>query len=265
MRIFLENKSYKTLIINLNGQQKLLPPLRGDSFVFEGSRISMNLTTDDSYSTDKYSEAAGYNFTHRFITQSLYDFTVSNDFSVELYVETKKGDHFESYQRVVPYCKDFSFPKPIYTLKNECEVREKFAQNDAFADKVEKRADLFARIDKADTIISNIVFWVLSLGLSVIIFIAIWSVFSLKAAIITIAALALISQLIYRIIKKLIDGIGKTADKVLSSKAFDKAIDKVNDKFVYCKDMPEGLYKDENSYFDPIYISAVFKYSTKSV
>ena len=40
---------------------------------------------------------------------------------------------------------------------------------------------------------------------------------------------------------------------------------KFEEKYVYCKDMPVGLYKDESSFFDPIYISAVFKYSNKNI
>jgi hypothetical protein len=265
MKISFENKSDKVVLINLNSQQEKLSPLSSDIFTLEGSRVSMNLTTEDNYSSEKFSTKMGYCLGHRFVTKSLYDFTSPDELHIELSVERKKGDHFDSYQRVIPYCKDFSLPEPIYTLKNEDEVNSILDSNKSFEDKAEKTGELYLKLDKADTVISNIVFWVLSLGISAVIFVALWQIFSLKAAIITVAFLALISQLIYRIIKKLIDGVGKTADKVLSSKVFDKAMDKVNDKFVYCKNMPEDLYKDESSYFDSNYISAVFRYSTKAI
>ena len=269
MKISLENKSDKAVLINLNGQQKTLRPLSSDILTLEGNRVSMNLTTEDNYTSEKFSTKMGYCLGHRFVTKSLYDFTAPDELHIELIVERKKGDHFDSYQRVIPYCKDFSLPEPIYTLKNEDEVNRILDGNKAFEDKAEKTGELYVKLDKADTVISNIVFWVLSLGISAVIFVALWQIFSLKAAIITIAILALVSQLIYRIIKKIIDATGKAAEKVLSSKAFDKAMDKVNEKFeenfVYCKDMPEGIYKDESSYFDSNYISAVFRYSTKAI
>lgn len=269
MKISLENKSDKILIISLNGKQETLTPFSSDIYTLDGSRVSMNLTTDDNYSSEKLSTKLGYCLGHRFVTKSLYDFTAPDELHIELSVERKKGDHFDSYQRVVPYCKDFTLPEPIYTLKNEDEVNSILDSNKAFEDKAEKKGMLYSKLDAAETVIGNIVFWALSLGISAVIFVALWQIFSLKTAIITIAVLALISQLIYRIIKKIIDATGKAAEKVLSSKTFDKAMDKVNEKFeesfVYCKDMPEGIYKDESSYFDSNYISAVFRYSTKAI
>lgn len=271
MQIFLENKSNKTLNINLNGQQISLRPFGSDFFSFSGNRVSLNLYTEDNYSSEKYGEKVGYYWCHRFVTESQYDFTLQNEIAVELYVETKKGDHLEAYQRVVPHSKDFIFPKPIYTLKNEGEIREKLTLNRKLENKAEKRADFIVKADNISTNISWVVTVVLSVALSAIIFLAIWSNFSLKAAVITYVILGFIGCIGYKIIKKLINGIGKTANRVFESKTFNKAMDKAADKanekfeenFVYCKGMPEDLYKDENSFFDHNYISAVFEYSTK--
>ncbi len=269
MRIFLENKSNKTLLINLNGQQISLHPFGSDFFGFEGNRISMNLTTDDNYSSEKYGEKAGYYWCHRFVTCSQYDFTVQDEIAVELYVETKKGDHLEAYQRVVPYSKDFTFPESIYTLKNASEIKEKFAQNKRIINKAERRADLYYKVDRFDTVVSYVFLLILSIVMTTIIFVAIWQWFSLKAAIITYAVIALICFIGYKILKKIFNRIGKTADKFFSSKLFDKAMDKANEKFeekyVYCKDMPVDLYKDSNSFFEHNYISAVFRYSNKNI
>lgn len=269
MRIFLENKSNKTLFINLNGQQMSLHPFGSDFAVFEGNRVSVNLTTEDNYSSEKYGEKAGYYWCHRFVTESQYDFTLQDEIAVELYVETKKGDHFEAYQRVVLYSKDFAFPEPIYTLKNESEIREKFAQNEKITNKAERRADFIVKADSVRTVISNIILAVLTVAITAIIFVGIWQKFSLKAAIITYAVIALICFIGYKILKKFINGIGKTADKIFSSKLFDKAMDKASEKFdekfVYCKGMPEDLYKDSNSFFEHNYISAVFRYSNKNI
>ena len=269
MHIILENKSNKTLLINLNGQSIRLNPFGKDFFTVDSNRVYLNLTTDDKYSSEKYAEKMGYYCFHRFITMSQYDFTAENDFTLELYVETKKGDHFESYQRVSPYCKDFTLPEPIYTLKDEQDVKEKLAANERLIDKAEKRAEHIVRFDRIGTVISNIFVSLLTVGVAAIIFIGVWSNFSLKAAIITFAVISLIIWLILSAIKKLVNRVGKTADNFFDSKLFDKTMDKANEKFeekfVYCKDMPEDLYKDENSFFDPNYISAVFKYSNKNI
>lgn len=269
VHIFLENKSNKTLLIILNGQNITLNPFGKDLFTVIGSRISLSLTTEDSSTSEKNAEKLGYYCFHRFVTVAQYDFATESDLAIELYVETKKGDHFESYQRVSPYCKDFTLPEPIYTLKDEQEVKEKLAANERLINKAEKRAEHIVRFDRIGTVISNIFVSLLTVGVAAIIFIAVWSNFSLKAAIITFAVIALIIWLILSTIKKLVNRVGKTADKFFDSKLFDKTMDKANEKFeekfVYCKDMPEDLYKDENSFFDPVYISAVFKYSNKNI
>lgn len=269
MHIFLENKSDKVLHIILNGHNITLNPFGKNFSTITGNHVSLNLTTEDKYTSNKYAEKTGYYCFHRFITVSQYDFTAEKDFSLELYVETKKGDHGEAYQRVSPFCKDFILPEPIYTLKDEQEVKEKFAVNEKLENKAERRAEHIVRADRIGTVISNIFVSLLTVGVAAIIFIGVWSNFSLKAAIITFAVIALIIWLILSAIKKLVNRVGKTADKFFDSKLFDKTMDKANEKFeenfVYCKDMPEGLFKDRSSFLDPNYISAVFKYSNKNI
>lgn len=269
MHIFLENKSNKTLLINLNGQEIKLSPFCKDFFTVESTYVSLNLTTDDKYSSEKYAEKAGYYCFNRFITVSQYDFTAVNDFALELYVETKKGDHFEAYQRVSPYCNDFTLPEPVYTLKDEQEVREKFEANERLEAKAERRAGLFEALDRADDVISTVGMALLVFGVAAGIFGFVWVNFSPKAAIITIVILVLIIYLILKVIQKFLKRIGKTAVKFFDSKLFNKAVDKASEKFeenyVYCKGMPEELFKDRSSFFDPIYISAVFKYSNKNI
>lgn len=269
MHIFLENKSDKTLFIILNGQNIKLNPFGKDFFTVTGNRISLSLTTEDSSTSEKNAEKLGYYCFHRFVTVAQYDFATESDLAIELYVETKRGDHCEAYQRVSPYCKDFTLPEPVYTLKDEQEVKEKFVANEKLEKKAEKRAEHIVRFDRIGTVISNIFVSLLTVGVAAIIFIAIWSNFSLKAAITTLAVLIFIGWLICKIIEKVITQIGKTADKFFDSKLFDKTMDKANEKFeekyVYCKDMPEELFKDRNSFFDPNYISAVFKYSNKNI
>ena len=261
MHLFLENKSNKALLINLNGQSFMLNPFGRDVFNINGNRVSLSLTTEDNYSSEKHAEKLGYYCFHRFITVSQYDFTLEKDLALELYVETKKGDHFEAYQRVSPYCKDFTLPDPIFTLKDEETVRDKFSANK----KLEKKAERLSGYVTFRNVLDNIILIVLVLGVSALMFLLVWSNFSLKAAIITLAVIMFICYCGY----KLFNRVGKTVDKFFSSKLFNKAMDKVNEKFeenyVYCRDMPEEFYKNENSFFDPIYISAVFKYSNKNI
>ncbi len=269
MHIFLENKSNKTLLISLNGQSITLNPFGKDFFTLNGNRVSLNLTTNDKYSSDKHAEKAGYYCFHRFITVSQYDFTAESDFTLELYVETKKGDRLEAYQRVSPYCKDFVLLEPIYTLKDADEVREKFTLNEKLEAKAERRASIFEKVDRLDDIVSSAIIFLFTIGLFALIFAFVWVKFSLKSALITLAVLVFIGYTICKIIDKIIKRIGKTADKLFNSKLFNKAIDKADEKFeekfVHCKDMPEELFKDRSSFFDPNYISAVFKYSNKNI
>ncbi len=269
MKIYLSNKSDKRIFINLNGQQISLYPFGNGSCFVEENRVCINLTTDENYSCEKYSAKAGYYRGHRFVTQVQYDFYADGEeLQLELYTERKRGDHSDSYQRVILYSRSVILPEPIYTLKNEAEIRQNLEHNKAFENKVEKRVGLLDKVSKVQDVISNILVWGFSIGLAAIVFIGIWCNFSPKAAIITFAVLGFIGFIIYRIVKKIIVGFGKTADKVFSSKTFDKAMDKANEKFeesfVYCKDMPEEIYKDESSYFDSNYISAVFRYSTRT-
>ena len=204
MNVFLENKSDKTLLINLNGQNITLSPFGGNIFTIAESHISLNLTTEDSSTSEKNAEKLGYYCFHHFVTVAQYDFDVKNDLAIELYVETKKGDHFEAYQRVLPNCKDFILPESIYTIKDEQEVKEKFIVNEKLENKAEKRAEFITKADRIDTVVSNILVSLLTVALTAIIFIGIWSNFSLKAAIITFAVFILIGYIICSIIKKFI-------------------------------------------------------------
>ena len=49
------------------------------------------------------------------------------------------------------------------------------------------------------------------------------------------------------------------------AKAKIKAEKKVEKLFLPCNDMPDGIFKSKDSYFDNDYITAVFKHSTKRV
>lgn len=269
MNIALENKSNKTLFISLNNQSIVLNPFGKEILNLKEKRVSLNLTTEDNYSYEKYAAKAGYYCCHGFITISQYDFTAESDFTLKFYVETKRGDHFESYQRVLPYCEDFTLPEPIYTLKNETEIKEKFILNEKLEAKADRRAGFLLKADNIGTTLSSIFLILLAIGLGGIIFLSIWTNFSLKAAVITLALIISVIYLIYKITGKLVNRVGKTAKKALDSKFFNEVADKANEKFeekyVYCKAMPTDLFKDRNSFFDPTYIGAVFKYSNKNI
>lgn len=72
--------------------------------------------------------------------------------------------------------------------------------------------------------------------------------------IIILFVLSLIGIIGYKAIKKLI---------ALIAKNFENILNKHGDKLLPCPDMPDGLFKSDESYFESDYISAVFKYSTK--
>lgn len=256
MNIYFKNQSSKKIIVTLNGLSDFLPPKSSEIYSIQSHEVNLKLTTDEEYSYETFSEKRGMTAYHRFITEAKYDFLLEKDTQIVLEVETSRGNNLESYQRVVATANDFILPEPTYSIKNEKAVREKLSQNekklDSYDKKLNKLGKAISVADKLDDIFTGICCVILAL-ICIGTVIAGLITFTVPTIIILLV-LAIISTIGYKVFKRFIGFAGNS---------FEKLLDKHGDKIFPCPDMPPGLYKDDDSYFDNEYISAVFKYSKK--
>lgn len=259
MNINFKNESDKNIILTLNGIVHFLRS-HSENTLQSNNEISLSLTTEDEYSSETASEKRGLTLFHRFITVADYNFTLHKDSEISLRVETARGNNLDSYQRVIPSLKGGFLPDASYTVKNESAVRQKLKQDednlnrfDKKLGKADKAISIGMRLDDIIGVICGIFFALILLVIAI---------FSFKAyptaTAIILSILLVIGVISYKLLKKIIHLITKTFEKLL-----DKHGDKIGDALAPCTDMPMELFKDDNSYFDNEYISAVFRYSTK--
>ncbi len=258
MNIYFKNQSDKKIILTLNGICYALPKMGDEIYSVDSNEVSLSLTTEDEYSFETFSQKRGMTLYHRFITVAHYNFIIEKDSEISLKTETAKGDRFESYQRVVASLKGDFLPEARYTVKNENLVKAKLTQDKKKLKEYENKMDKAGRVlnlgMKIDDIFADICLAVLAviiIGVVIMAFIA----FPIPTAVV-VGILALICTLGWKFLKKAFALLTKILDRL-----FDKHGDKINDAITNCKNMPEGLYKDESSYFENEYISAVFKFS----
>lgn len=255
MKIYFKNQSDKNIVIALNGLVYFLPSNSSEIYEAEND-IRLILTTDETYSYESLSEKRGMTAYHRFITEACYDLTLEKDIQIVLDVEMARGNNLESYQRVVPKTLDADLPKAKYLVKNEKAVKEKLSHDERKLNDFEKKTKHLGKVltvaDKIDGIVYTLCYIFLAVIYIAIIVVGLIT-FTIPTIIISLVLLV-VGTICYKSIKKLIPLFGK---------AFERLLDRHGDKLIPCPDMPVGLYKDDNSYFDSEYIAAVFKYSTK--
>lgn len=255
MKIYFKNNSDKKIVIILNGIAHLLKENSSEIYEVE-KNIRLILTTDEEYSYETFSEKRGMTAYHRFITKASYDFVLEKDTQIFLDVETARGNNLESYQRVVPKSFDVNLPEAIYLVKNENEVRKKLSCDEKKLDAFEKKNRKLGRVltvaDKLDDIFVTLC--CIFLGIIFLATIIIGLITFTVPTIIILFVVLVLGIIGYKSIKKLVSFIGKN---------FEGLLNKHGDKLFPCSDMPEGLFKSDESYFESDYISAVFKYSTK--
>ena len=260
MNIKFKNESDKNIILTLNGIVHFLHSHTENQLQTDSNEIRLSLTTEDEYSSETASKKRGLTLFHRFITIADYDFTLDKDSEISLRVETARGNNLDSYQRVISSLKGGFLPEASYTVKNEPDVRHKLKQDENNLNRFDKKLNkagkvigVGMRLDDIIAVICGIFLALILLGIAV---------FSFKeyptATVIILLMLFIVGAVGYKILKKLISFISKVFEKFL-----DKHGDKIGDAIAPCTDMPMELFKDDNSYFDNEYISAVFRYSTK--
>ncbi|MBQ7296206.1 MAG: hypothetical protein IJW86_08475 [Clostridia bacterium] len=260
MNIYFRNQSDKRIILTLNGIVYFLPSGADDILQIDGTKVKMSLTTEDEYSFETFSEKRGMTLYHRFITVAHYSFELKRDSEISLKVETVRGNNLESYQRVVATLKGGFLPEAYYTVKDEDSVRNKLRYDEQKLDKFDKKTEKWSKVlgvgmwlDDAFTVICGIFLGLILLG----ILIGLLITFPIPT-IIVLSVILVVGALSWKIIKKVFNFAFKSFDKLL-----DRHGEKIGESIAPCNDMPEGIFKDDNSYFDNEYISAVFKHSTR--
>lgn len=256
MNIKFKNESDKNIILTVNGIVHFLMP-HSENTLQSNHEIRLSLTTEDDYSSETASEKRGLTLFHRFITVADYNFTLDKDSEISLRVETARGNNLDSYQRVIPSLKGGFLPEARYTVKNEATVRQKLEQDKNNLNRFDKKLGKFSKVlgvglwlEDAFTVI----------GVILLALILLWIIILSFKQYPTVTAIVLSVILIIGFIS------WKTIKKVFNFafRRFDKILNKHGDKvFVPGGNIPSDLYKDDNSYFDNEYISAVFRYSTK--
>ncbi len=260
MNINFKNQSDKNIILTLNGIVHFLHCHTENQLQTDSNEIRLSLTTEDEYSFETISEKRGMTLFHRFITIADYNFTLDKDSEFSLRVETARGNNLDSYQRVIPSLKGGFLPEARYSIKNEPTVRQKLKQNEDNLNRFDKKAGKFANVlgagmwlDDAFAVIGGIFLAIILLG------IIIYYLIEYPIPTLVILSIILVVGAIGRkILKKFFSFISKGSEKLM-----DKYGDKIGDAFAPCSDIPMDLYKDDDSYFDNEYISAIFRYSTK--
>lgn len=259
MKLYLENKSNKTAYITLCGESIVLPPKEKGFFDVKTQRVSLSAVSGDEYDYKTVSEKRGFTVYNKFIAVTSYEFDVTNDCEIRLYCENVSGPNLESYQRFYAETSEFSLPQPIYCVKNESAVRAKMGEDDSKAEKVLKKAEkygkAFAVADKFD----DILLWIFAVILGVVFFCVGSMIVPVIGGIVAVLLYVGAILLLNTVIKK----IGKSMEKI-TEKVLDKTFSVLDKSTVAnpCKEMPD-MWKDDDSYFDNEYISAVFKHSLR--
>lgn len=260
MNILFRNQSDKKIIIGLNGIVYFLPSGADEIYSVDNDNIRLTLTTEDEYSFETFSQKRGMTVYHRFITVAHYDFQLGKDSEISLKVERVRGNNLESYQRVVPSLKGGFLPEAYYKVKDEDGIRNKLRDDEQKLDKFDKKTEKWSKLlgagmwlDDAFTVICGILLGLILLGTLVGLLI----VFPIPT-IIVLSVLLVVGAIGWKIVRKVFNFAFKSFDRLL-----DRHGEKIGEAIAPCNGMPDGIFKDDNSYFDNEYISAVFRHSTR--
>lgn len=259
MKLYLENKSGKTVFISLCGESIALKSHQSDTFSVSSQRVTMSLVSEDEYDYLTVSEKRGITVYNEFVAVTCYEFDLLEDKEIRLYCEKASGSVLESYQRVYADMKDGTLPEPRYCIKNESSVRAKMQDDDHKAEKFFNSVEKYDKFFYGESIFDSIVAWILLVLFGALFFAVGFMIAPVIGGI--IAVLLYVGAII--IISAVIKRMGKSMEKI-TEKALDKVFGIFDKSTVTnpCQGMPD-IWKDDNSYFDNEYISAVFKYSLR--
>ena len=137
-------------------------------------------------------------------------------------------------------------------------MKEKISKSDKNEVVFLQGASIAGKVFKAKNTFDDIIAGLIIGAVALVIFILIWIFKNFNTAASTYASIAIFGFLIWKIFLE--KAIAKT-----KRKAQNKAGEKLGKMFLHCENMPEGIFKSKDSYFDHEYINAVFAHSTKRV
>lgn len=258
MQIFLKNESDKSIIIQLGNTKLTLIPNAGKYIEAENENAILTVYADEKYRTEPVTGKLGLSYFHRFVVLSAYDVTLTDNCTIRFYKETAHGNNFESYTRIYPYSADCTFSAPRYSVRDEAQIKEKIARSDKNEAVILKSAGVASKLFKAKNTFDDIVTAAILGAVALIIFILIWIFKDFRTAAIAYASVAVFGFLMWKIFLE-------KALKKVKTKAKTKAEQKVEKIFLPCDNMPEGIFKGKESYFEHSYIEAVFEHSRKRI
>lgn len=258
MQIFLKNESNKSIIVNIGQRVYNLIPQEGKYAETQEETVSLKVTADELYRSETVKGRLGLSYFHRFIVKADYTVTLKDNCTIRFYSETAHGNNLESYTRVYPFCSDCIFSAPFYTVNNEREARENIAKSDKNEVILLQGAGVAGKLFKAKNTFDDIITALILGAVALVIFVLIWIFKDFKAAITAYGAVAFFGFLMWKLILERV--LKKTKQK-----AKRKTEEKVEKIFLPCDNMPEGIFKGKDSYFDHDYINAVFVHSKKRI
>ena len=258
MQIFLKNESDKTISVTISGSNYTLFPNEQKSAYSGTPCAELSVSPDSNSIKDYVTSKIGLNYYHRFSVVSKYSVTLTDGVTIRFYAETAHGNNFESYLRIYPFCKECDFSMPFYTVKNAESLKMQIAQNDKNEVVLLQGAGLAGKLFKAKNTFDDIITALILGAVALVVFILVWIFKDFKTAATIYAGIAVFGFLLWKLVLE-------RALKKAKQKAKHKAEEKVEKIFLPCDNMPEGIFKTKDSYFDNDYISAVFKHSKKRI
>lgn len=258
MQILFRNESDKRIEILLPNSQFYLLPAESRYVKLEGEGIPLTVSADMKSRHEPVTGKLGLSYFHHFVVTSTYTVTPEKDGIIRFYRETAHGNNFETYTRIYPFSQDCRISPPYYTVKNAEEMKEKIAKSDKNEVVFLQGASVAGKVFKAKNTLDDIIVGLIIGAIALVIFILIWIFKDFKVAASAYASIAIFGFLIWKLFLE--KSLAKT-----KRKAQNKAGEKLGKMFLHCEDMPEGIFKSKDSYFDHGYINAVFVHSTKRV
>lgn len=256
MQIFFKNESDKTVILCIAKETYTLIPDAGKHIETDNTTCNFSVTANLNYRCEPMTGKLGLSYFHRFILTSEYTLAATDNCTVRLYSETAHGNNFESYNRIYPFSTDCKISLPVYTVNDENEIKEKIKKSDKNETAILQGAGVAGKLIKAKNIFDDIITVAILGIIAIIAFILIWIFRDFKTAVMIFAGVSVSGLLLWKLfLEKMINKA-----KAKAKKKAESTIEKI---FLPCENMPEGIFRDKNSYFSNDYIAAVFKHSTK--
>ena len=258
MQITLKNESDERIEVQL-GQNKInFFPSETKIINLDTESTTLSVSADTKSRHEPVTGKLGLSYFHHFVVISTHTVTPEADSVIRFFSETAHGNNFETYTRVYPFSTNCRISPPFYTVKNEQEMKESIARSDKNEVVFLQGASIAGKVFKAKNTFDDIIAGLIIGAIALMIFILLWIFKDFNTAASTYASIAIFGFLLWKIFLE-------KAIAITKRKAQNKAGEKLGRMFLHCENMPEGIFKSKDSYFDHEYINAVFVHSTKRV